>query len=140
MVASGAYLGGLLADNNVSAVAAFPDTIVVAAENNAILDVLQQLQVALLVVLLDSGYQLKLGCNLGETFLTGFLGHVGVHVGPLIVLACGGVLEVIHGVTNLATVQVFEPKFGVFFLIEGCFLEESGYLLVAIFLRFGSVV
>ena len=53
MVANGANLRSLLANNDMATVAALPDAVAVTREDNALLDVLEQLAIALLVVTLD---------------------------------------------------------------------------------------
>nr|MBU5881247.1 hypothetical protein [Vibrio cholerae O1] len=53
VVANGANLRSLLANNDMATVAALPDAIAVTREDNALLDVLEQLAIALLVVTLD---------------------------------------------------------------------------------------
>ena len=60
MVAGGTDLGSLLADDDMAAVAALPDHIAFAREYNSILDVLQQLAIAFLVMFLDGAYEFKL--------------------------------------------------------------------------------
>mgnify|MGYP006873004235 CR=1 FL=1 len=60
MVADGAYLGSLLAYDDVATVAALPDGVAVLREDFLVLDVLQQAAVALLVVLLDGGHAAEL--------------------------------------------------------------------------------
>ena len=59
MLAHGAHFGGLQADDDVTAVAALPDGLAVTGEHHAVLDVLEQGQVALLVLLLNGAYLLK---------------------------------------------------------------------------------
>ena len=60
MVAGGTDLGSLLADDDMAAVAALPDHITLAREHHSILDVLQQLAIAFLVMFLDGAYEFKL--------------------------------------------------------------------------------
>ena len=60
MVAHGTNLGSLLADDNMAAVAALPDHITLTREDHSILDVLQQLAIAFLVMFLDGAYEFKL--------------------------------------------------------------------------------
>ena len=90
--ANGANLRSLLANNDMATVAALPDAVAVAREDNALLDVLDQLAVALLVVTLDGANHTELSGNLLEALLVGLLGHTIVHVRPLIVLASGSIL------------------------------------------------
>ena len=51
--------GSLLADADMTAVAAFPDGIAVAGEDDAFFDVLQELQLALLMLFLNSADGIK---------------------------------------------------------------------------------
>ena len=60
MVAGGTDLGSLLADDDMAAVAALPDHITLTREDHRILDVLQQLAIAFLVMFLDGAYEFKL--------------------------------------------------------------------------------
>ena len=60
MVAHGTHFRRLLADDDMSAVAALPDDITLAREHHSILDVLQQLAIAFLVMFLDGAYEFKL--------------------------------------------------------------------------------
>ena len=77
---------------------------------------------------------LELLGNLVKAFLAGFASHAGVHVRPLEVLAVGGILQVLRGGSHLAAMQVFEPQFGVFALVDGSFLKQGCYLHVSLFL------
>ena len=60
MVTHWTHLGSLLADDDMAAVAALPDHITLAREDHSILDVLQQLAIAFLVMFLDGAYEFKL--------------------------------------------------------------------------------
>ena len=94
MIAHGADFGGLLADHDVAAVAALPDHVAVAGEDHTGLHIAQQLAVSLLVSLLDPADHAELGGDLREAFGVGFVSHAGVHIGPLGVLALGGMEQV----------------------------------------------
>ena len=76
MLADWAHFGCLLAYDDVSAVAAFPDAVALTGEHYALLDVVQQAQITLLVVLLHCCHASHCGCYFGESFLVGFVGHV----------------------------------------------------------------
>ena len=131
VVAHRAYLGSLLADDDVAAVGALPHHIAFAREDEAVLDVLQELQVAGFVSLFNLAHQFKQSGNLCEAFLAGGLGHTGVHVGPFKVLACGGILQVGLRVRHVTIVEQLEPNLGVFHFIAGSLLKEVGDLIVA---------
>ena len=136
--AYGAHFGSHLAKVQVTAVAALPDAIVVAAEHHATLHVLQQLLVARLVSSLNLGYHFKHCCDFHETLLTSLFGHCGVHIGPLVVLACGSIYKILG--CALDAVYQLEPKFSVLLLLVGCLLEDSCYLLKTILFSFACVI
>ena len=87
MLADGADLGRLLADDDVTAVAALPDGDVFADEHRAAFYLGKQLSVTLLVLLFNVADHLKKGGDLREAFLFGFFGESGVHIRPLVILA-----------------------------------------------------
>ena len=138
MGAHGADLGGLLAHVDVAAVAALPDHVPVPGEHQAALHIGQQLAVAVLVLLLDLGHFLKQEGDVVEALLLGLLGHGGVHVGPLVVLAGGGGLQVLGGGADAA--QQLEPDLGVLLLVGGGLLEDLGDLDIAVLLGLGGEV
>ena len=140
MLADGANLGSLRTNNDVSAVAANPDGITVAAEDESILDVLQQLAIALLVSLLDGSDSAELVGDLCEAFLLSFLSHVGVHVSPLVVLAVSGSLEVLACALEIAAFKILEPQLSVLLLVLSGLLEDSSDLLVAILASFACEI
>ena len=140
MVAHGAHLGSLLADNDMAAVGTLPDGVAVAREDDVLLDVVQQLQVTLLVQFLDGSNALHLIGNLIKTFFAGLLGHTLVHVGPLEVLTCSSVLQILDGALNATTLQQFEPQFSVLLLLIGGLLKDSSDLHIAILLSLRCVV
>src|SRR5699024_9379295 len=110
MRANRAYLGRLLADNNVAAVRALPDAVAVAREDDLVLHIGEQLEVTRLVLLLDLANLLKQERDIVKTFLTRFLCKSRVHIGPLVVLALSRRLQVGCGVVN-AAVEQLEPDF-----------------------------
>ncbi len=134
VVADRADLGGLGADDDVAAVATFPDVHLALGEDLLGLDVVQQGTVTLLVVLLDGGHTTELGGQLGEALGLCSLGKAFVHIGPLVVLAIGGSGQVLS--SGADAVQLFEPQLGVLFLVLGGLQEEGGNLLKALLLAF----
>ena len=140
MVAHGANLRGLGADDDVAAVGALPDAVAVAGEDYALFDVGKELTIALLVLFLDGAYHLELCGNRVEAFLAGFFCHAGIHIGPLEVLAGSGVLQVLYSAGDFAAMQVFEPDLGVFLFIGSGLLEDLGDLHIAVLLGLGGVV
>ena len=140
MVAHRADLGGLLADVDVTAVAALPDHVALAAEHQAAFDVAEQLAVALLVFLFDGRDALELPGDVLKALRPGLLGELPVHVGPLEVLAVGGIVQVGRGGGHLAAVEQLEPHFGVLLLVLRGLLEDRGDLHIAVLLGLGSIV
>ena len=138
MSADGAHLGGLLAHHDVATVGALPDHIAVAGEDQTTLDVGDQLAIALLVLLLDLGDLLKQESDLLEALLVSVLGHLIVHIGPLVVLALGSGVQVLHGVANAA--QQLEPDLGMLLLVVGGLLKDLGDLDIAVLLGLGSKI
>ncbi|CAN4036508.1 TraG P-loop domain-containing protein, partial [Dysosmobacter welbionis] len=67
-----------------------------------------------------------------EALLLGGLRHLGVHLGPFLVLACSGSHQVLLSAAD--AVQGLEPQLGVLLLIQSGFLEDGRDLLVALFL------
>ena len=140
MLADRTYLGSLRTNDNVSAVAANPDGIAVATEDESILDVFQQLAIALLVCLLDGSDSTELVGDLCEAFLLSFLSHVGVHVSPLVVLTLGSSLKVLACALDVATLEILEPQLSVLLLVLSSLLEDSSDLFVAILTCLGCEV
>ena len=127
MVAGGADLRGLLAYDDVTAVAALPHLDLALGEDLRHLHIVQQGTVALLVVLFNGGDQAETLGQLMETFLIGSFGKAVVHIRPLVVLALSSGEKVFGGVAN--AVQLFEPQLGVFLLIISGFEEQCRDLL-----------
>ena len=138
MVADGADVGSLGADDDVAAVAAFPHLHFALGKNFFGLDVVQQGAVTLLMVLLDGGHTTELGGQLGEALGFGGTGKAFVHVGPLVVLAGGGSGQILSGGAD--AVQFFKPQLGVLLLVLGGLQEEGGNLLKALLLGLGGEV
>ncbi len=118
--ANGADFGSLGADAYMSAVAALPDRHSCLTEHFVCLDIACQRAVALLVVLFDRSHAAELFGEFVKTLLVSLACETVVHVGPLVVLAFGCMLKVDLGVLA-ETAKCLEPKFGVFFLVVGCF-------------------
>lgn len=110
MVANGAHLRSKLADDDMTAVVAHPDALIVAREDDTTLKVADELLVAFLVVLLDSAYHAELSGDLLEALFLSLLSHTGVHVCPLVVLTGGSSLEVALGVLEVTTLEILEPE------------------------------
>ena len=133
------FRGGL-ADVDVAAVSADPDHVAVSREDDALFNVREQLSVALLVLLLDRRDLLEQVGDVVEALGLRVLGEALVHVGPLVVLALGGVLQVRDRVRNVAVMQELEPDLRVLLLVVCGFGEKLGNLLVAVLLRLRCVI
>jgi len=96
-----AHAWSLLADNDMPAVGSLPNLVALSAEYQATFNILQEVKIALLMVLLNGSNHFKEGGNLVETFLTGFFGETNIHLGPLVMLAGGSILEVGGGIMDL---------------------------------------
>ena len=134
MVADGAYLGSLGANHDVSAIRTLPDAVALAAEDDGVLNVLQQAAIALFVMLFYGTHHLKLFRNLVKSFFACLACKLSVHVCPFIVFSLGGIEEVLFCAGNAAAMQQLKPDFGVLLFVGSGFFEDSGYLDVAVFL------
>ena len=94
VTADGADFRGLRADDEVAADAAFPHAFAGLFEDLLHLNVLEELEVAFLVGAFDGADGAELGGEFGKAFLFGVLGELDVHVGPFVVFAFSGGLEV----------------------------------------------
>ena len=129
MVANGALLGSLCAENEMSAVAAFPHNYSALFEYSLSFYVGKKRTVSLLVSLFNSRYTAELCCKLVEALCLCVLCKLIVHIGPLIVLTLCFVEKVFCGVTELA--KSLEPKLCVLLLVFCCLEEYSSYLLIS---------
>ena len=136
MGAGGAQLGGLDTHDDVTAVAAFPNSDLALGKDLSGLHVLKQCAVALLVVLLDGGDHAELGGQGREALLVSGLGKAVVHIGPFVVLALGSGQQVLSGVAN--AFQFLEPQLGMLLLIISG-LQEQGSDPAKAAIRFFSV-
>ena len=138
VTADGADFRGLRADDEVAADAAFPHAFAGLFEDLLHLNVLEELEVAFLVGAFDGADGAELGGEFGKAFLFGVLGELDVHVGPFVVFAFSGGLEV--GGRGLDAAEGGEPQAGVFLFVAGRRQEDFGELLVAFTLGdFGEV-
>jgi hypothetical protein len=92
-----------------------------------------QVHIALFVLLFSHGYGFEDECHVIQSLLAGDLCKIGIHGGPFVVLAAGGLCQVVDGGAdyaggkctgdlNLAAFQQFEQPFGMlFFLVGGLF-------------------
>src|SRR5690554_4723567 len=101
MSTNGAKTRSLLTKCNVSTVGTNPCLFFFPSEDHFIFNVLQKVEVASFVVLLNLGNHVHQRSNLVKPFLTSIFGKVDVHLCPLVVLAGSGVLEVLRSCRNL---------------------------------------
>ena len=132
MSAQRTHLGSFAALVDITAVAADPEDLLAALENDFIFQVGNKLQVSLLVVGFDRRDSFKQTGDIIEAFLTGDFRKALVHFGPLIVFAGCCVLEVRDRVGY--AVQLLKPNFCMLLLVVRSLLEDGRYLLVALFL------
>ena len=132
MSAHGAHRRSALSQLHVATVAAEPHDLLTLAEDLALLQVVQKLQIALFVSLFDLGYALELGGQGQEALLLGGAGHLSIHLGPLFVFAGSGSRQVLLGGAD--TAEGLEPQLGMLLLIERRLLENGCDLLVALLL------
>ena len=132
MVAHRADGGSTLGNLHMSAVAAEPHDLLALLEDLTLLQVVQQLQIAFLMALFNLCHALELGGQGQEALFLGGAGHVGVHLGPLLILTGGGSHQILHGGAD--PVQGLEPQLGVLLLVQSRLLEDGRDLLVALLL------
>ena len=101
---------------------------------------MQKFAVAFFVHFFDFAYGFKQVGQFGESFFFGFFGKRGIHVGPFIIFAVGGIEQVFGRSGDVVAVQRFEPQLGVFFFVVGGFFKNFRNLNKPFFFRFGSVV
>ena len=122
----------------MTAVAALPDLHFALLKDLQGFHILQQLAVALFVVLLNGSNQAELGCQLLEAFLLSGLGKACIHIGPLVVLAFCSVQQVFSGITD--AVQFLEPQLCMFLFVFGSLQEQGCDLLEAFLLSLGCKI
>ena len=129
----------------VTAVTALPVDLAVTLENSTGLHSFEKLAVAGLVLGLDLCYHLECHGYLGEAFFPGHFGGFRIEYCPFLVLALGGGFEVFQSggdysrrvcrrYLNHTAFEEFEELLGVLLFLLGCLKEDSGNLLVALFL------
>ena len=139
MRADGAHLGSILADDDMAAVGALPDHVAVAGEHKAALNIRQQLAVAVFVLTLDLSHFFKQESQVVKALFLGVLRHLGIHIGPLVILALGGVQQVVGRAGNGVAVQRLEPQLGVLLLIGSGLFKDLCNLNITVFARFGCI-
>ena len=89
--AHGAHFGGFFADVDVAAVGAFPHNDTGFFEHFLGFHIVQELAVAFFVHFFDFAYSFNELSQFVETFFFGFFSEGGVHIGPFVVFAVGGI-------------------------------------------------
>ena len=102
MVADGAYLRGKFANDDVPAVAAFPNRHVLGDEDDSAFDVLKELFVAFLVMFFNGRDHAELGSDFFKAFFLGDFGEFGIHGVPFIGFAFSRFLKVFFGGFDVA--------------------------------------
>ena len=138
MGADGAELGGLLSHHDMAAIAALPDHIAIAGEDQAFFAIGQQLAIAFFMFLFNLGHAGKEERNMIKALFLGFLGEAGIHIGPFVVFAFRGRLQIFFGGAD--TIQQLEPDLSMLFFIIGGFFKDIGNLDVAILARLGGKI
>ena len=95
MVAGRTYFRSLGSDDDMSAVAAFPDLDFGFLEYSLCFNILQQRSVSFLMMFLDRADQSELLSQFRETFLISSLGETFIQICPFIVFAFGCSLQVL---------------------------------------------
>ena len=132
MCASRANLRSLGADNDVSAVAAFPNLYLALLEHFLGLDVLEKFAIALFLTLLDSSYEAELLCENMESFLISGLCETVIHICPLVVLSVCSLYKIVCCVAD--ALEFLEPELCVLLLVVSCLEENLCNLLEAFLL------
>ncbi len=140
MLADGANFRSVGANYDMTAVAAGPDLVAVARENEAVFNISQKSLVSFFVMLFNLANHAEFGSDLSEALLLGGLGHFGIHVGPFIMLAGGSIRKIGGSVGNIAAVEIFKPEFCMLFLVGSCLFENGSYLLISVFACFRGIV
>ncbi len=134
MLADRAYSRSLLTDHNVATLAANPDTVIIAREHDSLVNIGKKLQITLLMSLLDCTDLFKKKSDIIKTLLLGRLGHFGIHIGPLILLARRSIGQIHLRVRHIAVMQQLKPYLGMSALVMSRFFKDSADLLIAILL------
>ena len=122
-------LGSFLAEVQMPAVGADPDHVAVARKDNSLIDIVDKLAIACLMGALDFADHLEEIGNVGEALFACHPLEFGIHVGPFIVLACGGVFQIVQSVWH-AVVQERGPDFWVLAIILGRLRKNVGGMLI----------
>ena len=117
MLADWAKLRSIFANDDMSAVTAFPDSKVITDEDDTAFDFVKKLAVALLMMLFDGTDGAEFRSDLKEAFFFSDLGKTFIHIGPFIVFAFSSVEKILLGGWDFTAVKILEPELGMLFLI-----------------------
>ena len=117
MFADWANLRGIFANDNMSAVTAFPNSKIITDEDDTAFDFVKKLAVALLMMLFDGADSAEFPSNLKEAFFLGDLGKTFIHIGPFIVLAFSSIKKILLGGWDFTAVKILEPELSVLFFV-----------------------
>ena len=92
------------------------------------------------MLLFDLAHLFKQEGDLVEALFLRLFGEAGVHIRPFVVLARGGVDEVLFRGRNVAAVQQLEPDLGVFLFVVGGLFEQRGDLHEAVLFGLARIV
>lgn len=119
----------LRANDEVAANAAFPHAFASLFKDLLHFDVLEKLEVAFFVGAFDSANSTELGGEFREAFFFGVLSELDIHVGPFVVFAFSGGLEVCSGTIDAA--ERSEPEASVFLFVASRAQEDFSELFIA---------
>ncbi len=134
-----ANLWSSLAGAYIATVGALPDDGLACLEYLLLLNIGQENLVTLLMLLLNGTNSLKELGNLLKAFLTGNLGKLRVHGGPLVVLSLSSSLQVLLS-SAYAIMDELVPDLGMLLLILGSLLEDVLNLHIAVLLGLGCKI
>jgi hypothetical protein len=123
---------------DITTVSALPPNYLVLFKDLSFLQILEQGEVSLLVLFLNFGHFFEEIGNLSEAFVTGYFLKLRIHLGPFVVLAFGGCLQILLSISD--SLKEIELPFSVFSLVLGCLQEYPGNLFETLILSyFGKV-
>ena len=96
VVANGTHLGSFFAVVNVPAIRAFPNDLFSLGKDLAVLDILEKLAVAFLVLALNLADFFEKERDFVEALFSCLLGKGCIHIGPLVMLARGGIGKILE--------------------------------------------
>ena len=138
MGADGADFRRFRADNNVSAVTAFPDFDTAFFEYFGCFHIPEKSPVAFLMVLFNCSDPAEFGSEFRKSFSLCGPRKALVHIRPFIVFAVSGFSEILGSAAD--SVEFLQPQLGMLLLIVSCFEKQRGNLLEAVFFGPGSEI